>query len=70
MINIIKPVKRSTMTDAIASMLGRTAALDYYRAQAFKYIWRCRDKDDTTEDLEKAGFYINRAIDLAKKETA
>ena len=51
-------------------MLGRAAALDYYRAQAFKYIWRCRDKDNTTEDLEKAGYYINQAIDLLKKETA
>ena len=56
--------------DAIVSMLGPTAALDYFRAQAFKYIWRCRDKDDTTGDLEKAGYYINCAIELLKKETA
>ena len=30
-------------------------------ANAFKYVWRCDDKGNRTEDLEKARWYLNRA---------
>ena len=30
-------------------------------ANAFKYVWRCDDKGNKTEDLEKARWYLNRA---------
>ena len=29
-------------------------------ANAFKYVWRCDDKKNKTEDLEKARWYLNR----------
>ena len=30
-------------------------------ANAFKYVWRCDDKGNQTEDLEKARWYLGRA---------
>lgn len=29
---------------------------------AFKYVWRCRDKGTTMQDLDKASFYLNDHI--------
>ena len=49
--------------DAIESMIGRSSSIDYCRAQAMKYIWRCRDKGDTLTDAKKAQFYIKRLIE-------
>lgn len=36
---------------------------DYCKINAFKYIWRCVDKNGA-EDLEKATWYINKAKEL------
>ncbi len=33
-------------------------------ANAFKYVWRCDDKGNKTEDLEKACWYLQRISDL------
>jgi hypothetical protein len=30
-------------------------------SNAFKYVWRCDDKGNKTEDLEKARWYLDRA---------
>ena len=37
-----------------------TELLPSLSANAFKYVWRCDDKGDKTEDLEKARWYLNR----------
>ena len=34
---------------------------------ATKYIWRCDEKIDDVEDLEKAKWYIQRELDKRKK---
>jgi len=34
----------------------------YLRGQVMKYTWRTGKKDDAVQDLEKAAFYLERAI--------
>lgn len=42
--------------------------LGFYEGQVIKYVSRWEDKDGL-KDLEKAAFYLNRLIDLAKPAT-
>ena len=37
-----------------------TEILPSLAANAFKYVWRCDDKNNKTEDLEKARWYLKR----------
>lgn len=37
-------------------------------ANAFKYVWRCDDKGNKTEDLEKARWYLNRVFSIEGRE--
>ena len=41
-----------------------TELLPSLAANAFKYVWRCDDKGNKTEDLEKARWYLDRACEL------
>ena len=41
-----------------------TELLPSLAANAFKYVWRCDDKDNREEDLEKARWYLNRDCEL------
>ena len=38
-----------------------TELLPSLAANAFKYVWRCDDKGNQTEDLEKAQWYLKRS---------
>ena len=40
-----------------------TELLPSLAANAFKYVWRCDDKGNQTEDLKKALWYLNRVIE-------
>lgn len=60
--------------DAMLSAFGEEAVKDFCLLNAFKYLWRCRDKNGT-QDLEKAKWYIEKIITLssscgATEETA
>lgn len=46
--------------DAIRAALGRDGFIAYCTGNAIKYQWR--DKNDRAEDLRKAAWYMNRAI--------
>lgn len=48
--------------DAIRAALGHDGFVNYCRGQAIKYVWRAPLKSDHVEDLNKAAWYINRAI--------
>jgi hypothetical protein len=39
-----------------------TQHMNFCLGNAMKYIWRCDDKNDAIEDLEKAIWYINQEI--------
>lgn len=44
-----------------------TEHLPFCVGNAIKYLWRCDDKHDAIEDLEKAKWYIAREIDRRKR---
>lgn len=46
--------------DAIRAALGRDGFVSYCVGNSMKYLWR--DKTDRVEDLRKAAWYLNRAI--------
>lgn len=43
---------------------------DACRGQAIKYIWRCEDKNNRIQDLEKAIFWIKEKIKMYQEEDA
>lgn len=51
--------------DAIRAALGRDGFVSYCTGNAIKYLWR--DKTDRVEDLRKAAWYLNRAIQEVSK---
>ena len=53
--------------DGIRAALG-DAFLDYCRGNVLKYVWRCRHKGNTLEDLRKAAKYLEWAIRAAEIE--
>lgn len=52
---------------AIRSALGQEAFLDFCRGQVMKYIWRARLKNSLPENLKKAAWYLERAIEEAQR---
>lgn len=54
--------------DALESMLGTESFIDHCRATAVKYLWRAPHKGRLEEDLEKAEWYIRRALVVASGE--
>ncbi len=58
--------KSSTSLECIEAMeiiFGINAVIDFCVCNAWKYIWRWKNKNGT-EDLDKAKWYIDRARDL------
>jgi hypothetical protein len=47
-----------------------TGHMNFCLGNAVKYIWRCDDKDDAIQDLEKAIFYLNWEIKRRNGETS
>ena len=43
---------------------------DACRGQAIKYIWRCEDKNNRIQDLEKAIFWLKEKIKMYEEEDA
>ena len=54
--------------DAIVASQGTEAAKDFCLCNAFKYIWRCKHKGKSLEDVEKAIWYLNKYVDFYCKE--
>lgn len=46
--------------DGIKSALSKKEYRGYLRGNALKYIWRCMDKGNAVQDLDKAVWYISR----------
>ena len=53
--------------DAIIASQGEEAAAHFCICNAFKYIWRNSHKNDAIEDMKKAIWYLNKAIELKEK---
>lgn len=54
------------MTDIKCIMFVRVLKFD--TGNAFKYIWRAGAKDDKIQDMDKALYYLNDAIEYGIKE--
>lgn len=52
--------------DAMHIVLGDKGLIDYYIGNAFKYIWRHPFKENPEQDMEKAKWYIDHAVELSK----
>lgn len=58
--------KNQTSLECIEAMeiiFGRDAVIDFCRCNAWKYIWRWKNKNGK-EDLDKANWYLERAFDM------
>ena len=49
--------------EAMEIIFGRDAVIDFCRCNAWKYIWRWKNKNGQ-EDLKKARWYLSRARDM------
>ena len=54
--------------DAMRASQGDQAVKDFCVCNAFKYIWRHSHKGTEIQDLEKAVWYLNKAIEIGKSE--
>ncbi len=52
--------------DAMRSAFGDAALIDFCQLNAFKYLWRARNKDGFVQDVKKAVWYANKAIEIAE----
>lgn len=53
--------------DVMGLIFGTHYMFYYCIINAFKYLWRCMDKNGV-EDLDKAEWYLNKAHDIMKSE--
>lgn len=51
--------------EAMEMMFGEEAITNFCMCNAYKYIWRHKNKNGQ-EDLKKASWYINRAMEILK----
>ena len=52
--------------DAMIETQGEEAVIDFCVCNAFKYLWRHREKNGD-EDVRKAAWYLNKAVELMDK---
>lgn len=52
--------------DAIRAALGDEGLVAYCRGNALKYLWRTGQKGDAVQDLEKAIWYITKAVEVQR----
>ena len=52
--------------DAIHAAIGDDGLIAYCRGAAMKYLWRMDKKGNAVQDLEKAVWYITKAVEVAR----
>lgn len=53
--------------DVMEQQFGVNAVMDFCCLNAFKYLFRCRKKDNDVENMRKARWYIDKYVELAKE---
>lgn len=48
--------------DVIEQQFGKDGLINFCLGNAMKYVFRCNHKGTTKQDLEKAVWYLNKAI--------
>ena len=54
--------------DAIEESMSSVAFKGYLKGNCIKYLWRYEHKGKQVEDLEKAGWYLNKLTDMVAEE--
>lgn len=55
--------------DVMCEELGVKSVMDFCLCNAFKYIWRCKQKHNTpVEDIRKAIWYLEKWVELYGKD--
>lgn len=54
--------------DAMRASQGDSAVKSFCICNAFKYIWRHMRKNSELEDLKKAVWYLNKAIEIEQNK--
>ena len=55
--------------DVMEECFGTEAVKDFCVCNAFKYLWRCKEKHETPiEDIKKAVWYLKKYLELCKYE--
>lgn len=50
--------------DVMVDVYGKEATKDFCLLNAFKYLWRCKNKGKEIEDIKKAKFYLEKYLEL------
>ncbi len=53
--------------DAMTQCFGTDNVKNFCKLNAFKYLWRCQNKNNEIEDVKKAIWYLNKYVELTKK---
>ena len=48
--------------DAMVSAFGEEAVRDYCRLNAFKYVWRAKEKDSVESNTRKAIWFLRMSV--------
>ena len=56
--------------DAIEESMSSVAFKGYLKGNCIKYLWRYDYKGKQVEDLEKAGWYLNKLTDMVAEENS
>ena len=56
--------------DAIEESMSSVAFKGYLKGNCMKYLWRYDYKGKQVEDLEKAGWYLNKLTDMVEEENS
>ena len=54
--------------DIMQGVFGIEYVKAFCLCNAFKYIFRCKYKNNTIEDIKKANWYLNKFLELIEKE--
>ena len=54
--------------DAIKASMSSDAFAGYLKGNTIKYLWRYQLKKNPVEDLEKAKWYLEKLIDITKRQ--
>jgi hypothetical protein len=56
--------------EAIEESMSSVAFKGYLKGNCIKYLWRYDYKGKQVEDLEKAGWYLNKLTDMVAEENS
>lgn len=54
--------------DVMLELYGKDAVMAFCMCNAFKYQWRCNNKGNCKQDIEKARWYNDKFLELLKDE--